>query len=57
MERSAHPDDLAIAEEFVVQLEANAIAKVEAQSKAHALSTAEVVLSVLELCGVVSRRG
>jgi hypothetical protein len=56
LERSAHPDDRAITEAVVSQLEANQVAKVEVQANAHAARTTEMFLGVLEIIGVIERK-
>lgn len=55
LERSAHPDDAAITEAIVTQLEANVAAKVQAQANATAYGTAEGILTALEVLGFVTR--
>jgi hypothetical protein len=55
LDAGADPDELAITEQLVTQLEANAIAKVQAQANATAYRFTEGVLGVLELLGLVTR--
>jgi hypothetical protein len=56
-ERSAHPDEHALTEAIVSQLEVNAVAKLEAQANATAYRTVEGILGVLEVLGFVERKG
>lgn len=49
-------DDALIAEAFIAQLEANEIAKAEAQANMTAYRTTEGLLGILEMLGIVHRR-
>lgn len=51
-----HPDDLAIAEQIVSQLEAEAVAKVETQANATAYRTVEGLIGLLEALGYIERK-
>jgi hypothetical protein len=50
------PEDLAIAEHLVSRLEANALAKVQAQANATAYRTVEGLIGLLEALGLVTRK-